>query len=86
MMDSNKMLEIIDLVIKENIKENEAIKSCGTYTVQLTYSAVIENSLHQSACSLDVSTILRMSIPTLRLFIKEVIESMRSEAAGDEQR
>jgi hypothetical protein len=79
-MDENQMWEVIDLVITENVKEHEAIKSFGATSIQLTYSGIKKNSLHQTQVVLDRSTVRLMSIPTLRMFIVEVINQMRSEA------
>lgn len=78
-MDPNQMWEVIDLVIRENVKENEAIKSCGCDTVQLTYSMILNNSLYQCGRMLCKKTCQQMTVPTLRVFMKEVIGSMRSE-------
>jgi hypothetical protein len=79
-LDANKLWEIIDLVISEEVKENEAIKSFGDCSVQLTYSRISNNSLSQSNVILDRRTLCLMSIPTLRVVIKEVIEYLRCQA------
>jgi hypothetical protein len=82
LMDKNQMWEVIDLVIKENIKSNEAITSGTTPTcdVIITYDSIDDNILHKSAHVLGVYTLRLMSVPTLRMFIKEVIETLRYDA------
>jgi hypothetical protein len=79
-LDENKMWEIIDLVISEEVKENEAIKSMPWGGVQLKYSAIISNKLVRSSVMVDTSTLRLMQIPLLRSFIKGIIEELRDSA------
>jgi hypothetical protein len=80
MMDPNKMWEIIELVIKENVKENEAIKSFGSGEVIFEYFAISNNTLLKCRRQVDKYTLCYMSVPTLRIFIKEMISLLRNEA------
>jgi hypothetical protein len=79
-LDENKLWEIIDLVVSENVQPNEAIKTYGTSCCQLSYAAIVENKLLQHEINLDKKTLQLMTIPTLRLFIVEVITHLRTEA------
>lgn len=79
-MDTEKMWEVIDLVIHENVDSNEALSSCGGTSVKLTYFSIRDNVLLRSVKYLESATLCLMSIPALRLFIKEVIDTMKCDA------
>lgn len=80
MLDKNQMWEIVDLVIRENTRENEAIKSFGDVCLQIDYASIVNNTLIENRKVLDFATLRLMTIPTLRVFIKEIIEILRSDA------
>ena len=79
---NNQVWEVIDLVIKENIKPNEAIKNFGAHgDFTILYSAILENKLVESRYdghAFDLFT--RISVPTLRDTIKELINDLRERA------
>jgi hypothetical protein len=86
-MDENQMWEVIGLVIKDYVKENEAIRSGSGIpgAVLLTYSVIVKNSLDENTLcqchkTLDEGTLRLMTVPTLRIFMKEVIYELRSDA------
>lgn len=79
MTDENTVWEIIDLVIKEEIKENESIKSMGgSGIIQIKYSKIQDHELYYHSIQTDMGTAKTVSIPTLRLIIKELILHLRN--------
>ena len=78
--DKNQMWEIIDSVIAENVENNESIKTCGDCSIDIAYSKIESNNLMQSRIHLDRKTVAYMTIPTLRIFIKEIINVLRRDA------
>lgn len=73
----NQMWEVIDLVISEEQKENEAIASCGHGEVVITYAGITDHKLHTAKATMSIWLLCTVSVPTLRLIIKEVINHLR---------
>jgi hypothetical protein len=82
-MDANKMWEIVELVIKENIGEHEAVKCFGHGEVIIDYIEIRDHKPFTNRKALDKATLYLMSVPTLRMFIKEVIGMLRFEATEE---
>jgi hypothetical protein len=82
LIEIDNLWEIIDKVIDENIADGEEIKSYGggDGSVQMSYSVVRDHKLLQSHQRLGAETLRKMSVPTLRMFIKEIIGSLRGDA------
>ena len=75
-----KIWEIIDLVVQENIKENEEIKTMGpTGTVRFTYARIRDHALFQTAFETRDNIFQVVTTPTLRIMVKEIIEHMREK-------
>lgn len=76
--DVNQMWEVIDSVISEEQKENEAIQSFGNSEVYITYAGITDHKLHQGKATISIWLLKTISVPTLRLVIKEVINHLRA--------
>jgi hypothetical protein len=75
-----KVWEIIDLVVQENIKEDEEIKTMGpTGTVRFTYARIRDHILFQTAFETRDSVFQVVTTPTLRIMVREIIEYMRGQ-------
>lgn len=75
--DLNQMWEVIDLVISQEQKENEAIHTMGHGEVVITYAGITDHTLHTAKATMSIWLLCTVSVPTLRLIIKEVIDHLR---------
>ena len=82
MIDENKMWELIDLVICDEVQANEAITSAklDTRNVYIRYNVITKDHTIRTANSVLITALFlqTISIPTLRLIIKELIQICRS--------
>jgi len=78
MMEQSQMWEVIDLVIKEEQQENEAIAAMGSDEVIITYAGITDHRLHEGKITMNMFLLRVISVPTLRDVIKEVIGYLRS--------
>lgn len=74
------MWEIIDSVIDENIKENEAIESMKMLDkIVIKYARISDHKLYSSKIEIENRLMRVVTIPTLRLIIVEVINHLREK-------
>jgi len=77
----NEVWRILEEVINENIRENEAIKTMGgTFSgIGIKYAKIENHSLYRAECTLSMSTAKAVHESTLRAMVKDLIQSLRAQ-------